>query len=136
MQTIHDTCAEVGVPMSLNKRVFATQVIEFLGLLIDTLLMIVRVPQDKQYGILHQITNILGSKDTTTRACQSLAGKLNFISEAFPMGHPFIQSLYDIAAGKHPKRVVQLMQVAHQDLLLWSLFLQQFQGWLPILDTK
>ena len=58
MQAIHDTCAEVGVLMSLNKRVFATQVIEFLGLLIDTLLMIVRVPQDKQCDILQQITNI------------------------------------------------------------------------------
>ena len=31
---------------------------------------------------------------------------------------------------------MQLTQVAHQDLLLWSLFLQQFQGWLPILDTE
>ena len=96
MQTIHDTCAEVRVPMSLNKRVFATQVIEFLGLLIDTLLMIVRVPQDKQCDILQQITNILGSKGTTTGTCQSLVGKLNFISKAFPMGHPFIWSLYDI----------------------------------------
>ena len=45
--------------MSPEKRVFATQVIEFLGLLIDTLLMIVRVPQDKQKDILKQITNIL-----------------------------------------------------------------------------
>ena len=126
MQTIHDICAEVGVPMSLNKRVFTTQVIEFLGLLIDTLLMIIRVSQDKQHNILQQITNILGSKGTTTRACQSLAGKLDFISKAFPMGHPFIQSLYDIAAGKHPKRAMQLVQVAHQDLLLWLLFLQQF----------
>ena len=41
MQTIHDTCAEVGVPMSPSKRGFATQVIEFLGLLTDNLLMIV-----------------------------------------------------------------------------------------------
>ena len=86
MQTIHDTCAEVGVPMSLTKRVFTTQVIEFLGLLIDTLLMIVRVPQDKQHDILQQITNILGSKGTTAGTCQSLVGKLNFISKAFLMG--------------------------------------------------
>ena len=59
MQTVQDTCQEVGVPMSLEKRVFATQVIEFLGLLIDTLLMIVQVPQDKQKDILEQINNVL-----------------------------------------------------------------------------
>ena len=136
MQTIHDTCQEVGVPMSPDKRVFATQVIEFLGLLIDTLLMIVRVPQDKQKDILEQINNILRATQHTVGVLQSLVGKLNFIAEAFPMGRPFIHRLYDIAAGKHPKSLVQLDQIVHQDLLLWSSFLCQFKVWLPILDHQ
>ena len=122
--------------MSASKRMFATQVIEFLGLLMDTLLMIVRVPQDKQKDILDQITKILDAAQNTAGALQSLPGKLNFIAKAFPMGRPFICRLYDLAAGKHPKRLVQLDQTAHQDVLLWSSFLQQFKGWLPILDFQ
>ena len=89
MQTIHDTCAEVGVPMSLSKRVFATQVIEFLGLLIDTFLMIVQVPQDKQCDILtNRLPTYWGPSTPLWKHGQSLAGKLNFITKAFPNGSP------------------------------------------------
>ena len=91
MQMIHDTCQEVGVPMSPNKRVYATQTIEFLGLLIDTLLMIIRVPADKQKDILHHITAVLQAKQYPASSLQSLAGKLNFIATAFPLGRPFYQ---------------------------------------------
>ena len=115
MQTIHDTCSEVGVLMSPTKRVYATQIIEFLGLLIDTLLMIVRVPTDKQRDILQHIVNILKSEQQTVASLQSLAGKLNFIAKAFPLGRPFIRSLYMAATGKHPKRSVQIDDVMRQD---------------------
>ena len=92
MQTIHDTCSEVGILMSPSKRVYAMQVIEFLGLLIDMLLMIICIPADKQRDILQHIMNILKSEWQTAMLLQSLAGKLNFIAKAFPLGRPFIQS--------------------------------------------
>ena len=62
MQTIHNTCSEVSIPMSPSKRVYAMQVIKFLDLLIDTLLMIVHIPADKQRDILQHIMNILKSE--------------------------------------------------------------------------
>ena len=72
--------------MSPSKRVFTTQVIEFLGLLIDTLLMIVRIPPNKQCDILQHITNVLGATHHPAGLLQSLAGKLNFIAKAFLLG--------------------------------------------------
>ena len=136
MQTIHDTCSEVGILMSPSKRVYAMQVIEFLGLLIDTLLIIGCIPADKQRDILQHIMNVLKSECQTAMLLQSLAGKLNFIAKAFPLGRPFIQSLYTAAVGKHPKRLVPVDEVITQDLLLWAYFMHDFKGWLPILDSQ
>ena len=67
---------------------------------------------------------------------QSLAGKLNFIAKAFPLGRPFIQILYTAAVGKHPKRLVPVDGVITQDLLLWASFMHGFKGWLLILDSQ
>ena len=67
---------------------------------------------------------------------QSIAGKLNFIAKAFPLGRPFIQSLYTTAVGKHPKRPVPVDEVITQDLLLWASFMYDFKGWLPVLDSQ
>ena len=135
MQTIHDTCEEVGVLMSEEKRVFATQVIKFLGLLIDTLLMIIQVPTAKQKDILQYIQSVLSNQSVSAANLQSFAGKLNFLVKAFPLGCLFIHWLYNSAAGKHPCRQVQVSKDIKKDLQLWGAFLIQFGGLLPILDT-
>ena len=41
MTTLLDTCSQVGMPMAPDKFVPTCQVIEFLGLLLDSLLMVV-----------------------------------------------------------------------------------------------
>ena len=122
--------------MSPEKRVFATQVIEFLGLLIDTLLMIIRLPADKQWDILKHICDVLSQGTAPAASLQSLMGKLNFIANTFPLGCPFICRLYDLAAGKHPCHVIPVSGELCKDLQLWAAFLAQFQGWLPILDQQ
>ena len=95
---------------------------EFLGLLIDTLLMIVWILADKQKDILKHITTVLKAQQHPPSSLQSLAGKLNFIAKAFPLGKPFIRRLCDLAVGKHPKWIVQIDEILKQDLLLWEEF--------------
>ena len=73
IQTIHDTCTEVGVTMALDKRVFATQIIEYLGLLIDTILMIIRIPQDKQRDLIQHLSDVITTDSATASSLQSLA---------------------------------------------------------------
>ena len=94
-----------------------------------------RVPANKQHNIVQHISKILEAPQHPAGSLQSLAGKLFFIAKAFPLGRPFIQRLYDLAAAKHPKRLVQLDDIVQQDLQLWSTFLNHFKGWLLILDT-
>ena len=134
MDTIHSTCEEVGVPMAQDKCVRATQIIKFLGLLIDTMLMVIRVPQDKTEDLLAHLRQTLGTTTAPVIALQSLASKLNFITKAFPLGRPFIHSLYTAAAGKHPARIIPITEDIRGDLELWTTFLSSFKGWLLILD--
>ena len=49
---IHVACSELGIPVVLGKKVKSCQIIEFLGLLIDALLMIARITQDKLDNIV------------------------------------------------------------------------------------
>ena len=131
-QTIHDTCTEVSVMMALDKRVFATQIIEYLGLLIDTILRIICIPQDKQRDLFQHLSDVITAESATASSLQSLSGKLNFIAKALPMGWPFIHRIYDISMAVHPHHIIPIQDELREDLLLWL----TFQGWLPILDSQ
>ena len=69
-----------------EKRVWATQIIKFLGLILDTLLMIVKIPQDKLNDIRSHLAAVKDAKEVTAKNLKSLAGRLNFVMKAFPMG--------------------------------------------------
>ena len=64
MTAVHDSCQSVGVPMALDKQVWVTQNIEFLGLVLNMLLMIVRILQDKLDDIQHHLAALTTAKDT------------------------------------------------------------------------
>ena len=47
MQVLNQMCKEIGLPMAPEMFVESMQCIEFLGMLIDSLVMVVRIPSDK-----------------------------------------------------------------------------------------
>ena len=47
MTSFKQVCDEIGMPISSDKAVGPMQVIQFLGLTIDTILMVIKVPGDK-----------------------------------------------------------------------------------------
>ena len=51
------------------------QVIQFLGLTIDTVLMVIKVPEDKRTDILKILTKMVQKRKATSLDLQSLAGK-------------------------------------------------------------
>ena len=134
MVTIHQACEEVGVPMVEDKRVRATQVIEILGLIIDTLLVIICIPADKLQDLLQHLRDIILAHMVPASFLQSLSGKLNLVAKAFPLRRPFICRLYDVAVAKHPHKLIQILPDLKGDLELWAVFLSNFKGWVPILD--
>ena len=87
------------MPVLPEKAVGLVQVIQFLGLTIDMVWMVVRVPEDKRADILKILTKIIQKRKATSLDLQSLAGKLNFLCKAVPAGRPFIKNVYKTFTG-------------------------------------
>ena len=61
----HQTCDQLGIPISIEKTVEPTTSLTFLGILLDTLSMQMRLPQDKLTELLTQIQHSLVVKKLT-----------------------------------------------------------------------
>ena len=85
-QAVREVAQEVGLPLAEDKFFGPSQVLEFLGLTIDSIRMVVAIPQDKAASILQEIQEVMGLKKCRVKVLQSLAGRLNFITKVVPHG--------------------------------------------------
>ena len=99
MGTFKQVCHEIGMPISLDKSIRPVQVIEFMGLTIDSVLMVVRVPDNKLQDISSILITMIKKQKATGCELEFLAGKLNFISRIIPAGMRFIQRIYQMQIG-------------------------------------
>ena len=131
VETFLQLCKEIKFPVSMEKTVWASNLITFLGMLIDTVRQIVMIPIEKVSKALTQIDNILSNKrrKTTVLKVQKLCGLLNFICRAVVPGRPFLMHLYQTLSGIEqrnlkPHHHVTLSRDSCLDLQTWKLFLQ------------
>ena len=84
VQVFLKICAQIKFPVSLGKTFWATTLITFLGMLIDTEKQIVSIPQDKIEKTVELIGKILAKKKqkATVIAIQQICGMLNFLCRA------------------------------------------------------
>ena len=136
MCSFKQVCKKIGMPVFPEKAVGPVQVIQFLGLTIDTTLMVIRVPEDKRTDILKILQKMLHKRKAIGLDLQSLAGKLNFLSKAVPAGRPFIQSVYQAFAGIPQHWYLDLKGNLLADLRMWKTFLLEFRGWQPIISKQ
>ena len=61
-QAVKQVAQEMGLPLAEDKFFGPAQVLEFLGLTIDSIRMAVAIPQDKATSILKDIQVVMGSK--------------------------------------------------------------------------
>ena len=64
-------CDQIGMPVSPDKSEGPTQVIEFLGLMIKTIQMVVRIPRDKMQDITLILINIIQKHKATVAELES-----------------------------------------------------------------
>ena len=78
IDTFIKICQYIKFPVSMEKTFWATQIIVFLGLLLDTRNQTISIPQEKITKGLIYINSILNKKKTTLGEMQRLTGLLNF----------------------------------------------------------
>lgn len=130
LQFFFNICNDLGVPLAIEKTVYPTTVLVFLGLELDSDNMVVRIPLSKLIELREKIRKMLSKTKTTLLEIQSLIGSLSFACNAIPFGRPFIRRLIDgisgKALGKHHHLRVNL--AIREDLEVWSSFLSEHNG--------
>ena len=119
-------CKDINLPVTLEKTVWATTIIIFLGLLIDSKNQFIGIPVDKIQKAKMLIELILDSKlkKTTVKLLQRLAGLLNFLCRAIVPGRTFVRRLYHyFNSNTPPYHHIRVTHDLRHDLGMWQQFL-------------
>lgn len=130
-------CDELGVPLAHEKQEGPTTTLTYLGLVIDTEKMEVRVPQDKVQKALRSLKNLLSRRKVTLKELQSIIGSLSFLSRAIRPGRTFLQRLIALTRKvRRPHHYVQISSGARLDTSMWQTFLSEYNGVSAILPSE
>ena len=125
LQTFLDTCTEIGFPISMDKTVWGTTIIIFLGLMINTLEGIISILVDKIERVILLLRDILSRKKTTVRQLQKLCGHLNFLCCCIVPGRAFTRRLYAyFSSSMKPYHHIRVNGEMKGDLDVWLRFLK------------
>ena len=94
---------QIGIPVAKDKTLGPTQLLEYLGLVLNFLEQRVEIPEKKRIKCLTMVQRLIGVhrqlRKVTVKVIQQTAGCLNFICQALPAGRPFLASLYRLTRG-------------------------------------
>ena len=110
----------------MNKTIFTTTELTFLGFLVNGKGGLVMVPLEKVEKAILLIDEFLkkGKRKTTIRRLQQLCGFLNFLGRAVVPGHAFTCRLYGHLSHKlKPHHHIRVSAEKKLDLLMWKQFL-------------
>ena len=95
VSTFLSICSEIGCMVAHEKTVWATQLITFLGILLDGQNYLLSIPTQKRDKALNMLSYVIKKKKVTVKQVQRLAGLLNFLNKAIVPGRTFTRCLYD-----------------------------------------
>jgi len=129
MLKFESICSDIGVPIANEKTEGPSTVIEYLGLTIDTINMLIKIPDKKIKELLIGIETLLSKKKVTLKELQSICGSLAFCTKALPAGRAFSRRLYMATTrASKPYHFIRVTAGMKKDLFMWKLFLEKFNG--------
>ena len=88
-----------------------------------------RLPQEKVDKCIEGTKNAQGRNKITLRDLQSLIGFLNFACSVIVPGRVFLRRMINLTIGKsNPHHYIRLTKEIQQDLHIWEIFFQYFNG--------
>ena len=122
-------CATLGVPIKREKTEPATPIITFMGLELDSLNMVARLPEDKLDKVRSLLSAMVNKRKVTLRELQSLLGLLNFCCQVVDPGRCFLRRLTDLTKKVvKPHHRITLNKESRRDIAAWKLFADKFNG--------
>ena len=123
------TCADLGVPLASEKVEGPSTQLTFLGILLDTSRMEIRLPDDKLQRIRVELASWLQKESATKREILSLVGLLQHATKVVRSGRTFVARMYQSAAKLEKlKYFTRLTQSFRSDLYWWHTFIANWNG--------
>ena len=115
-------CHQINFLVAIEKTEWASTLITFLGMLVNSLTQTISIPIAKRDKAIHLLWNLLLSKKTTELKLHQLMGLLNHIGRAVLTGRCF-DNRYAKFTGRKQRLHVQVDREMKLDSLTWLKFL-------------
>jgi hypothetical protein len=120
MDIMFETCNTCGVEINPKKTVQPTTQLEFLGIIVDSVRMELRISEVRLTAVRQELLWWYGRKIGTKRSLLSLIGKLSFISSVITPGKTFLRRLITLSMqGKQLSHKMRLNAMARADVEWW-----------------
>ena len=90
------TFKNLNISVAPNTTQGPTTVLEFMGIILDSVRMEARLPADKIERLRVAFASFQARKLCTLKELQSLIGTLNFSCKVIPPGRPYLQRMIEI----------------------------------------
>ena len=116
-------------PTVASKTIGPSQQIEFMGIVLDSVRMEARLPQDKLIRIKHLLGSFQKCCSVRLIELQSLIGTLQFACKVVVPGRTFLQQAIDLTRGV-PNRFhhARLNREFFKDLAMWRGYISKWKG--------
>lgn len=119
----------VGVPLAKDKVEGPSQVITFLGIEIDSVALVARLPKDKLDALLLLLVSWLKVKKCTKKELLSLIGSLSFACKVVKPGRIFLRRLIDLSVTvKSLHHHIDVDKESRKDIIWWHRFVKEWNG--------
>ena len=126
----------VKAPAVASKTLGPSQVLEFMGIELDSTLMEARLPDDKVLRARELLNSFDSRRSVRLIELQSLIGTLQFACKAVVPGRTFLQRIIDLTRGVHNRfHHIRLNKEFFKDLIMWKAFLAGWNGRSFFLDS-
>ena len=123
------TCQQLGFPIAEGKIEGPDTTLVFLGILMDTIKLEMRLPERKLATLQSLLQRWQRAKKTTKRELLSLIGSLSFAAKVVPAGRIFFRRLIDLSTSvKKLHHRIKLNSSARADIQWWLDFLPTWNG--------
>ena len=136
MAGVRAHAAKLGILLEPFKEVGPSTILTFLGVELDTVAMVARLPPDKLADLLQSIPRWLTRRKCIKCELQSIIGKLSFACKVVPAGRIFLRRLIDTASSvRRNHHHISLTTECKKDFQWWLDFLPSWNGVAMMLDT-
>ncbi len=121
--------AKLGIPLSPTKTMGPVTVIEYLGIILDSVKMEARLPLEKIQRISALLQAFSTKKSCTKRELLSLLGHLNFACRVIYPGRAFVSYMISLSSSVSKlHHYIKISAECRSDMNMWSKFLQDWNG--------